>query len=178
MNKIICKMFTKDYKEIIMKQVFLMTSVFNQIMLNIQKGYYRYIGSGSCRDVFDLSNGYVIKIAKNKAGIAQNKNEYKISCCDKSDLFAKVIQVSEDFSYLIMEKAKQVNNILDICNYFKVSNKNELRNLEKMQNIRRSYDLLLGDFERKNNWGLIKGKPVIIDYGFTNEVRLKYYHSK
>lgn len=153
-----------------------MTSVFNQIMLNIQRGYYRYVGSGSCREVFDLGNGHVIKIAKNKAGIAQNKCEYKISCSDQSDLFAKVIEVSEDFRYLIMEKARSVNSISDICNYFNVSNKSELRNLEEMQNLRRNYDLLLGDFERKNNWGIIKGKPVIIDYGFTRQVRAKYYH--
>lgn len=154
-----------------------MINAFNQIMVNMQYGYYRYIGSGSCRDVFDLENGYVIKSAKNRAGIAQNKCEYRISYYDKSDLFAKVVQVSDDFRFLIMEKANRVNNISDIWEYFNVKSKRELTNLSEMQNIRRKYNLLLGDFERKSNWGMIKGRPVIIDYGFTREVRARYYDS-
>ena len=44
---------------------------FNEIKLNITRGYYRYIGSGSGRQVFDLENGYVIKMAKNR-GVSQN----------------------------------------------------------------------------------------------------------
>lgn len=46
-----------------------MNSMFNQIMLNIKRGYYKYIGSGSSRDVFDLGNGYVIKVAKIEPGL-------------------------------------------------------------------------------------------------------------
>ena len=43
-----------------------MIIAFSQIMLRIKRGYYRYIGSGSGRKVFDLGNGYVIKVAKNR----------------------------------------------------------------------------------------------------------------
>ena len=31
-----------------------MTGMFNQIMFNVQRGYYRYIGAGSSREVFDF----------------------------------------------------------------------------------------------------------------------------
>lgn len=152
-----------------------MTSIFEQIILNIQLGYYRYIGSGSCRDVFDLGNGYVVKVAKNMAGIAQNECEYKISRSDDSDLFAKVIRVSSDFNFLIMEKAKKINHMSDIWEYFNVGSKKELIKSEEMQNIWKNYNLLLGDFKRKSNWGMINGRPVIIDYGFTREVMARYY---
>lgn len=152
-----------------------MASIFSEIMINIQRGYYRYIGSGSCRDVFDLGNGFVVKIARNKAGIAQNQCEYRISYYDNSGLFAKVMKVSSDFRFLLMEKARKIDKLSDICNYFNVSSKKELINLQEMQAIRRNYDLLLGDFERKSNWGIINGKPVIIDYGFTREVKERYY---
>lgn len=148
---------------------------FNQIMFDIARGYYRYIGSGSSREVFDLGNGYVIKVAKNEAGIAQNKSEYKISISDNSKLFAKVIQVSKDFSLLIMEKAKKLNDISYVWEYFDVKNKKELFNSEQIQNIKKNYNLLLGDFNRESNWGILKGRPVIIDYGFTREVKAKYY---
>ncbi|OOM74185.1 hypothetical protein CLPUN_40670 [Clostridium puniceum] len=148
---------------------------FNQIMFNIRRGYYGYIGSGSSRDVFDLGNGYVIKVAKNMAGIAQNECEYNISCYDKSDLFAKVVQVSNGFYFLIMEKADKIYNISEVFRYFRVSDKRELFHVKEIQNIKRNYNLLLADFERKSNWGIIKRRPVIIDYGFTKEVSQKYY---
>ena len=158
-----------------MKQVLEMVIKFNQIKLNIKRGYYRYIGSGSGREVFDMENGYVIKVAKNKAGVAQNKAEYKISFNDNSDLFAKAIEISNDYNLLIMEKADPINNILVIWKYFNVRSKRELFNSKELQNIKREYNLLLGDFARKSSWGMINGRPVIIDYGFTREVKNRYY---
>lgn len=158
-----------------MKRVLEMISVFNQIMFNIKQGYYRYIGSGSGRQVFDLGNGYVIKVAKNKAGIAQNKSEYKISFYDQSNLFAKVIKASNDFSLLIMQKANKINNMSYVWKYFKVASKKELLDSKELQNIKRRYNLLLGDFNRTSSWGIINGRPVIIDYGFTREVSERYY---
>ena len=152
-----------------------MINIFDEIMLNIMRGYYRYIGSGSSRDVFDLGNGYVVKAAKNKAGIAQNKYEYKISLYDNSELLAKVIQVSTDFRFLIMQKADKINHISYVWKYFNVTNKKELFSLGELQDIKKNYNLLLGDFARKSNWGIINGRPVIIDYGFTRGVKNKYY---
>jgi hypothetical protein len=148
---------------------------FNQIMFNIRRGYYRYIGSGSSREVFDLGNGYVIKVAKNWAGIAQNECEYNISHYDNSDLFAKVVQVSSDFYFLIMEKADKIYNISEVFKHFKVSDKRELFHLKEIQDIKKNYNLVLADFNRKSNWGIINGRPVIIDYGFTKEVSQRYY---
>lgn len=148
---------------------------FNQIILNIRRGFYRYIGSGSGRLVFDLGNGYVIKVAKNKAGVAQNRAEYKISCNDYSDLFAKVVKVSRNFNLLIMEKADKINNIRYIYNYYNVRSKRELFNVNELQNIKNNYNLILGDFDRESSWGIINGRPVIIDYGFTRQVGNRYY---
>jgi hypothetical protein len=36
----------------------------------------KVIGSGRTRVVYDLGNGYVLKVAKNKAGVSSNKNEF------------------------------------------------------------------------------------------------------
>ena len=152
-----------------------MVIAFDQIVFNIKRGYYRYIGSGSGREVYDLENGYVIKVARNKAGISQNKAEYKISSNDKSNLFAKFVQASNDFILLVMQKADKVNNILYVWNYFDAKSKRELFNSKQLQDIKRNYNLLLGDLARKSSWGIINGRPVIIDYGFTREVRQRYY---
>ena len=152
-----------------------MVSSFNQIKFNLRRGLYRNIGSGSSRNVFDLDNGYVIKVAKNKAGIAQNESEYNISKRDNSGLFAKVIEVSNNFEFLIMEKADRVYYISDVLEYFKVESKKQLVNLKELQEIKRKYNLLFGDLKKKSSWGMINGKPVIIDYGFTREVHDRYY---
>lgn len=176
MNNISRNIFTKEYKEIIMKQVFEMDSIFDEISMNLKWRYYKYIGSGSCRDVFDLGNGYVVKVASNRAGIAQNKAEYRISRKDHSGLFAKVVQVSNDFKFLIMVKATKLYNIEYVWMYFNVKNERELTSLPEFQKLKEDYNLVLGDFERKSSWGIINGKPVIIDYGFTKYVSRKYYH--
>lgn len=152
-----------------------MVNVYNIIMSNIRRGYCRYIGSGSGRDVFDLGNGYVAKVAKNRAGIAQNKCEYRISAKDNSDLFAKAIKISNNYDLLIMEKADEINDISYVWRYFNVTSKRELFNLKEIQNLKRKYNLLLGDFARESSWGIINGRPVIIDYGFTAEIRARYY---
>ncbi|WP_252232346.1 hypothetical protein [Clostridium sp. ZBS15] len=152
-----------------------MNSMFNGIVFNIKRGYYRYIGSGSSRDVFDLGNGYVIKVAKNRAGIAQNKSEYNISHYDNSGLFAKVVDVSNNFNLLIMEKADKIYNISDVWKYFNVRGKRGLFSLKELNNILRHYNLLLNDLKRESSWGMINGRFVIIDYGFTREVCTRYY---
>lgn len=152
-----------------------MINIFSAIIFNIKHGYYKYLGSGSCRRVYDLGNGYVVKVAKNEAGIAQNKSEYIISKNDYSNLFAKVIQISYDFNFLIMEKAEKVNNISYVWKYFNVRSKRELFNIDELKKIKKNYNLILGDFGKKSSWGTINGHPVIIDYGFTIDVRNQYY---
>lgn len=152
-----------------------MTYISPQIISNIKLGNYRYIGSGSSSQVFDLNNGYVVKVAKNKAGIAQNITEYKISSFNDSLLFARVIQVSNDFTFLIMEKANKINDFSYIYRYFNVRNNMDLTNLSELQNIHKKYNLLWGDLLRESSWGIIDGRPVIIDYEYTKAVAKKYY---
>lgn len=144
-------------------------------MLNMRRVRYRYIGSGSSRKVFDLGNGYVVKVAKNNAGIAQNKMEYRISLRDSSNLFAKVIQASDDFYAIVMQKADKIYDFSYVCNYFNVESIRDVINLKKFQNIHYRYNLLLNDLCRTSSWGIINGKPIIIDYGFTKEIRERYY---
>lgn len=148
---------------------------FDKVNFNIRNRYYRYIGSGSGRRVYDLGNGYVIKVAKNTKGIAQNKAEYQISLNDASDLFAKITQVSENFNFLIMEKAERIKDFSSVLKYFDAKSKSGFFRSDKMKHIYSKHDLLPADLCRTSNWGIIKNRPVIIDYGFTRIVKKKYY---
>ncbi len=147
----------------------------NEIMQGIRQGKYKYIGDGSGRVVFDMKNGYVVKVAKNMAGIAQNKAEYKISKNDKSRIFAEVVQASNDYYFIIMKKAEKVNNMYYVWLYFNAWNERDFLRRYEIQEVRNKYNLLLGDLKKKSSWGIVDGKAVIIDYGFTKEVRDKYY---
>ncbi len=148
---------------------------FNIIILNIRRRNYPCIGSGSGRRVFDLRNGYVVKVAKNNRGIAQNEAEHHISLADHSNIFAKTIQISNDHRFLIMEKAVRIRNFSEVRKYFNVKTNRELFQLEVIRSVFTKYNLLLNDLYRTVNWGIINNHPVIIDYGFTQSVQRKYY---
>lgn len=148
---------------------------FDEIYYNLRKGLYRYIGSGSGRRVFDLGNGYVVKVARNRRGIAQNRVEYDISISDDSNLFAKVPSVSNDYRLLIMEKAIRIRRFSDIFKYYNVRNFRQLFQLEQIKVILAKHNLVPADLVRASNWGIVDNRPVIIDYGFTYLVRRRYY---
>lgn len=148
---------------------------FDIMILNIRKGNYKCIGSGSGRRVFDLGNGYVVKVAKNMKGIAQNKAERHISLSDHSNIFAKTIHVSDDFRFLIMEKADRIRDFSGVRRYYNVKSNRELFQLQEIKSVCINHNLLLNDLYRTANWGMINNRPVIIDYGFTQSVRRNYY---
>jgi hypothetical protein len=74
-----------------------------------------------------------------------------------------------------MEKAIKIKDIFYVWKYFNVKNNKELYQVKELQNISSIYGLLLIDLRRPVNWGMLNGRPVIIDYGYTNEVRRRYY---
>lgn len=148
---------------------------FSLISAGLNKKAFKYIGSGSGRRVYDIGNNMVVKVAKNKKGIAQNKEEYNISRLTNSKLFAKVIDASEFYRYVIMENAPKINDMTVVWEYFNVSGNKEMYELQEMKEIAEKYDLILKDLGRPQNWGRIGSRPVIVDYGFTRSVSRKYY---
>ncbi len=148
---------------------------FTSIITNLQNNIYPLLGAGSGRRVYDLQNGSALKVARNVRGYAQNQIEYIISEMDDSELFAKVLYLSKDNHYLIMEKAEPIHDFALVRSYFKVSNNHDLFRLNNLSHIPQKYNLIASDLCRPANWGLLHGRPVIIDYGFTGRIRRKYY---
>lgn len=146
-----------------------------RIASDIRLGVYQYIGSGSGRHVYDLGNGYVAKVAKNRKGVAQNEAEHQISLKDHSDLFATVMQASVDHNLIIMEKAEQLKHISSVWRYFNVRNNQGLYRIPKIRNAIVQHSLIFGDLCKPHSWGALNGRPVVIDYGFTRSVNRKYY---
>lgn len=152
-----------------------MDTPLNQIINNLNLEQYPKLGSGSGRKVYDLKDGNVLKAAKNVKGYAQNQVEYIISEMDDSELFAKVSLISENSRFLIMQKAAPITDFAIVRSYFHVNTNYELFCLNNLSYIPCKYNLLISDLCRPANWGLLKGRPVIIDYGFTGRIRRQYY---
>jgi hypothetical protein len=144
---------------------------FDKIRSGINSGSFRFLGYGAGRRVYDIGNGYVVKIAKNRFGIYQNKNEYRLALMYKGDLLAKAISVSGGYRMLVMQAAKTLNDIKPVLNYFNVKATEELYYAPELVGLARKHHLVMREFFVSRNWGLINDKPVIIDYGFIKRHR-------
>ena len=147
---------------------------FEKINQEIRQGKYRFLGSGSGRYVYDLDNGYVVKEARNRKGLAQNEAECRIYHHSHSDLLARIYDVSDKYAYVIMEKADKINSMTDVWKYYNVRNGHEFFHTNQFRDLYYTYNLLPNDLYRRTSWGIVNGKPLIIDYGYTSETR-KYY---
>lgn len=155
-----------------------METNFNYIHRNLMDGKYPYIGTGSSRMVYDLDNGYVAKLAKNEKGFAQNMTEYRIYLDARYHLFAPIIDVSYDYKILIMQKGEKMQSYHDLFRYFEVTSFRELLRLDSLQWIVLRYHLIEADLRRMSSWGVLYERPVLIDYGYTNEVMQTYYQKQ
>lgn len=144
---------------------------FKVIQRDLKHGMYQFIGSGSSRRVFDLANGYVVKVAINCGGITQNQVEYKVYNEEKTEFLAPILAISDDAMFLIMKKGEQLRSFNQVLEYYQVYNMRELVSNPDFTKIRENYGLAAGDLVRRSSWGIIKDVPVLVDYGFTGHRR-------
>ncbi len=145
------------------------------LISGIKSGEYRLMGFGSCRRVYNLNNGYVVKVARDIRGIEQNKNEYQIHSNCLSGFFAEIAYISEDFKLLVMARAKRIKKMRTVYSFYKVKGMDSLLKVNNLVQDLKNNDLGTGDLRRASSWGLIDGEPVIIDYGLTHSLFKKYY---
>lgn len=86
-----------------------------------------------------------------------------------------------NMAWAITGKKKYVGNYESYVKHLRDKGKTE-QQIETMTDyantladLNSSFDVELGDFQRKANWGLYNGKPVIIDVGFNSNVYQQYY---
>ena len=158
----------------------------------------KHLSSGSSRVVFLTPEKTVVKLAKNEKGIAQNKEEFTISCTSK--FVNKIISSDKNFIWIevpylekITEKDfekltgflfKDLEKCLDYSdskksskkpdNFDTISKKPIYKNL---LSLIKDYKLLSGDIVRISSWGKKNNTPVLIDTGLTSKVYNKYYKS-
>ena len=71
-----------------------------------------------------------------------------------------------------------LNKIIEKNEYYGSSEQDAdifLEYVNRLSELKSSFDIELADFHRPANWGLYQGKPTIIDVGFNSNVLNKYY---
>jgi hypothetical protein len=140
---------------------------------------FLFLGEGISREVYAIDDDYVIKVAKGREGLYQNKVErYVFTHCDKNlkKYLCPILWFRSDM--IFMPRAIPLSSLtskkyLDIKKIR--SDENAYEDLKYL--INRFY-LFYEDIESVSSWGLINGLPVLIDYGCTNELGDLYYDSK
>ncbi|RKN64598.1 hypothetical protein [Paenibacillus ginsengarvi] len=125
----------------------------------------KVVGGGMSRIVYDLGNGYVLKIAQSKDGIISNKREvtiYKSAPLILKKHLGHIKKYGDGYSWIVM-KGYHLN--------FKKTDR-IMRKLITMKADFRKYGIIPSDITSKNgnpNNKNIRRKPngeiVIIDYG-------------
>lgn len=128
---------------------------------------FLFLGSGIARAVYALNNYYVVKVAMNRDGLDQCMLEHEVFIsCNQRYLKYLCPVLWYRPGMIIMPRAFPLT-MLSPSSTFKISSlgSHAFRDLKQLS---KEYDLLFGDIESSSSWGMLSGKPVLIDYGCTN----------
>ncbi len=169
----------------------------SEIMIQYANQYLDKLGEGSSRIAFLLSSKYVLKVALNKKGLAQNKAELEVFTNPTSKNVVAKIYGSDDASQWVIadlvrpvkspEEFEQLSgqDWEDFVKYVGPAIKEPERVpdshkwLKAVAITARENNLLRGDLEEIDHWGRTPdGRCVLLDYGFTHEVWASHYSQK
>ena len=143
------------------------------------KNNFMFLGEGISREVYAINEEYVIKIAKGKEGLYQNKVEkFVFMHCGKKlkKYLCPIICFRKD--RLIMPRAIPLTS-LTADKYLDIRRIREDKNTYKdLMFLTNRFYLFYDDIISVSSWGILDGNPVLIDYGCTNERGDIYYDSK
>ena len=161
------------------------------------------LGEGSSRVALGINKHSVLKLAKNEAGVAQNKTEYsvyeKVETCS---MITQIFYYAEDFEWLICERSTRETepgdfecygaphgddgeNLAQACKYGdfegnEIDEEVDPQSLEALRFLIQTMNLLPGDMYGKN-WGIVERDgqeyPVLLDYGFDYDTKRNHYSS-
>jgi hypothetical protein len=153
-------------------------NIYNMDIKEISKRF-QFLGEGISRAVFAVNDDYVIKVAKGREGLYQNKVEKYVFTHSGKDLrkyLCPIIWFKPDM--LVMPRAVPLSfftskKYLDIKKI-----RSEPEAFEDLKLLTKRFYLFYEDIVSVSSWGLLDNKPVLIDYGCTNERGDIYYKYK
>jgi hypothetical protein len=110
--------------------------------------------------------------------LAQKANEKQLCGLMKCQSLYDLIKAAHAQLNEFSNSRAILNDIIDKNEHFGSSEQDNdtfLEYVNSLAELKSSFDIELADFHRPVNWGLYKGKPVIIDVGFNSNVMNQYY---
>lgn len=175
------------------------------MMLAYAELYLTPLGMGSSREAFIFTDNSVLKIALNHAGIAQNEAEINIHTTPSSisipaaQVTTKIYDMDDEYRWLTAEIVKPMPELdssafeeftgLSWREFVKIARGPEVsindnigisQGAQKMivtvQSLMNNLGLKPGDLFKIEHWGNAGGgQMLLLDYGFTVDVRDKHY---
>lgn len=163
------------------------------------------LGEGQGRVVYKLGGNKVLKVAKDSGGQGQNQAEATVCAATKDafGLFPVVSEINPSHLWLVTEEASAMTEELfhkltglpwqtftsGLMGAFSEKLKGTASEINKQNFINSSQNPFFaklvrvikgckyepGDIAKLDSWGVINGKPVIVDSGFTEAVNQAYY---
>lgn len=164
-------------------------------MLAYANKFLEKLGQGSSRAAFLLSGKYVLKIALNEKGLAQNNAELDVFTNPKSQpIVAKVYRADEDNRWIISDLVRPLTDPDEFAKLtgtdwddFAKTIKDHLSKkgtktippdgfTQTVINNAKTNKMLVGDIEEIGHWGKTPdNRCVLLDYGFTEDVFSQHY---
>lgn len=170
------------------------------------KSKLKKIGAGTSRIVYDAGDNRVLKLAKNRKGIAQNDFESD-GYISGSELTPELFDSDIDNLWIIVEKADRITNSefeklsgmsFDIfqraieyesrritgksITAVKPLSKEEMKQIYEKEfftevvDLVFSADIAVGDLLRLSSWGKINNRLVLVDSGASNSIIKQHYN--
>lgn len=140
------------------------------------KNKFKFLGEGISREVYDLNNGLVLKLAKDEDGHYQNQVEhfvYTHADLKQKRYLCPILYFSPRI--IIMKKAEPLSNKVKSKYLDLKTIRPEKSAFEDINNLAETFLLLYEDIISPTSWGILNGKNLLIDYGCTCEEGDKYY---
>lgn len=159
----------------------------------------KHLSSGSSRVIYVMSDGVVLKLAKNKKGLAQNKVEANPEI--KSKYINKTLQNDKDGIWIVapflddmsekeFEKLTGINfkdfgealsyGLQDVAGDSEKKPKgfSEIAKSEiykELVEVGKKWEIMPGDLERISSWRRKGNTPIIADLGLSKEIFDQFY---
>jgi hypothetical protein len=138
---------------------------------------FKFLGEGISRRVYDLDNGLVLKLAKDREGHYQNRVEYYIYTTaseEQKKYLCPILYYSPRI--IIMRKATPLTDSIKDKTLELKAVRNEQEAEDDINALAEEFYLYYEDIIAVNSWGNLDGFNVLIDYGCTSEEGDIYYH--
>lgn len=134
-----------------------------------------YIDAGSSRAVYDLKNGFVLKVAFTSEGQEQNKTEVRLYEEMKNSIFATIAEYGK---YSVVMEKVETYSMFEMCDASCGDNNKVIRKygqgiVDQIQSVISKLNDILGNTFDNYQIGFRNGQVVAYDYGYDVQCRNK-----